>query len=360
VRKQSAGSLAGVAFFIKYLTNMTKFLCVGLFFFTLTSNAQYRNLVFQGGGVRGIAYAGAVQVLEQKNIIPQIENIGGTSAGSIIGLMLCLGYSSSEIYTIMIDLNIQHFNDGAGGIFGKYERTKKKFGLHKGDTFADWLENLVKQKTGIPLLNFYQLDSLRKTNSSFKSFYCVGTNLTKQRAEIFSLATTPNMPIKTAVRISSSIPFFYEPILLDSSGKEPVDPIKDYPYQVYVDGGITQNYPIDLFDSCVSGDVPLFCDNIIYNPHTLGFKLEREAQVNKYKTSTELAPYNIKSIKQYTDAFISFSLHSLNNKPGLENEKGRTVYISYGDISAKPRKLSKKEKDILFNNGKEATEDFFK
>jgi hypothetical protein len=74
----------------------------------------------------------------------------------------------------------------------------------------------------------------------------------------------------------------------------------------------------------------------------------------------ELAPYNIKNIKEYTDAFISFSLHSLNNKPGLENEKGRTVYISYGDISAKPRKLSKEEKDILFNNGKEATEAFFK
>ena len=75
----------------------------------LQANAQYKNLVFEGGGTRGIAFAGAAQVLEQKGILQNIEKIGGTSAGSIIGLMLSLGYSASEIYNIMVNLKIQHF-----------------------------------------------------------------------------------------------------------------------------------------------------------------------------------------------------------------------------------------------------------
>lgn len=334
-------------------------LCILLFFVSTHLHAQYKNLVFEGGGVRGIAFAGATEVLEQKNILQGIEKIGGTSAGSIIGMMLCLGYSASEIHTIMLNLKIQEFNDGRGGVFGKYKRARNEFGIHKGDTFAKWIENLVEQKTGNPGLTFFQLDSLRKTNKVFKSFYCVGTNLSKQRAEVFSTGTTPNLPIKTAVRISSSIPFFYEPVLLDSSGIEPTKIIKGYNYQLYVDGGISENFPINLFDSCKAGGQALFCDSdIVYNPLTLGFKLEREAQIKQFKNSDTLAGFTIKNFKEYTQAFINFAMQSLNNKPNLENEKDRTVYISYGNISAVPRKMSVKQKQQLFENGQNATTEF--
>ena len=327
-------------------------------FIALQAKAQYKNLVFEGGGTRGIAFAGAAQVLEQKGILQNIEKIGGTSAGSIIGLMLSLGYSASEIYKIMVNLKIQHFNDGKGGIFGKYKRAKNKFGIHKGDAFANWLDSLVMQKTGNPLCTFYQLDSLRKNNKNFKDFYCTGTNLSMQRAEIFSLATTPHMPLKTAVRISSSIPFFYEPVLLDSAGKQPVKPIAGYNYQVYVDGGVTQNYPINIFDSCIYGGMPLFCDSIIHNKQTLGFKLDRNEQVKYFSSSLGIAPYKIKNFKDYAGSFVNYIMESMNRKPDLENEKGRTVYIGYGNILSQPRKMSLKEKKELFESGKNATLNF--
>ncbi len=44
---------------------------------------QFRNLVFEGGGVKGIAYVGAIKVLEEKGIMPNIVRVGGTSAGAI-------------------------------------------------------------------------------------------------------------------------------------------------------------------------------------------------------------------------------------------------------------------------------------
>ncbi len=54
---------------------------------------QFRNLIFEGGGVKGVAYLGALGVLEEKGILPQIERIGGTSAGAIIGLLIGLNFS---------------------------------------------------------------------------------------------------------------------------------------------------------------------------------------------------------------------------------------------------------------------------
>tara|TARA_Y100000815_G_scaffold226384_1_gene214278 strand:+ start:231 stop:413 length:183 start_codon:yes stop_codon:yes gene_type:complete len=43
----------------------------------------FRNLVFEGGGVKGIAYSGALAVLEERGILPQIRRVGGASAGAI-------------------------------------------------------------------------------------------------------------------------------------------------------------------------------------------------------------------------------------------------------------------------------------
>ena len=42
--------------------------------------AQFRNLVFEGGGVKGIAYVGAMQVMDQRGFLQDIRRVGGTSA----------------------------------------------------------------------------------------------------------------------------------------------------------------------------------------------------------------------------------------------------------------------------------------
>ena len=64
-----------------------------------THDYPYKNLVFEGGGVKGVAYGGVFEVLEQKQITPQIEPtlIGaGTSAGAITATMMSLNYSAEE------------------------------------------------------------------------------------------------------------------------------------------------------------------------------------------------------------------------------------------------------------------------
>ena len=63
--------------------------------------SQFRNLVFEGGGVKGIAYAGAVAVLEDKEILPDIRRVAGTSAGAITAVLLALGASPQSVRRIV-------------------------------------------------------------------------------------------------------------------------------------------------------------------------------------------------------------------------------------------------------------------
>ena len=75
---------------------------------------EYKNLVLEGGGIRGLAYAGVFSVLEEKGILQTIEKVAGTSAGSIAGMMVSIGYNATEIDSVMMELPLQKFNDGKG------------------------------------------------------------------------------------------------------------------------------------------------------------------------------------------------------------------------------------------------------
>ena len=55
-------------------------------------------IALAGGGIRGIAHAGVLKALEEKNI--KIDAIGGTSAGSIVATLYAMGYKPYYIYIL--------------------------------------------------------------------------------------------------------------------------------------------------------------------------------------------------------------------------------------------------------------------
>ena len=321
---------------------------------------SYKNLVFEGGGIRGLAYPGALQVLEQKGIIKNIERVAGTSAGAITALMVGLGYNSHEIDSIIYTLKIQQFNDGKS-ITGKIRRIKKEYGIFKGDKFEKWLGELIRNKTGNTNTTFLQLHQLHLNNNNFKDVYCTGTNITLQKLSIFSWANTPPMQIKTAVHISGCIPVYFKAVAIDSMWNEVSVKKSKNKYDLYVDGGFINNYPINIFDTCVHGGDPFECNDVIYNYQTLGLKLERQEQIQQFENGfTDVAPYSISSLNDYLMAINNLLQETLGRKThDLKNEKGRTIYISYGNIFGKPRKVSETEKKDLFENGVNAAEKFF-
>ncbi len=321
---------------------------------------DYKNLVLEGGGIRGLAYSGALEVLEQKGILHNIDRVAGSSAGAIAGLMVSLGYNSCEIDSVLQTLKIQEFNDGKFFI-GKIRRIRKEYGFYKGDRFEAWLKQLIQLKTGDANTTFEALHQLHITNKNFKEFYCTGTNITLQRLETFSQQTRPHMKLSTAVRISGCIPFYFKPVPIDDSGKEVAIFDTLSKYNLFVDGGMLCNYPINMFDSSLDGSDPLTSEKLIYNPQTLGLKLERGDQIDEFdKDKTDIAPYQINSMKKYTSAVMNLMMETMNRKStDLKNEKGRTIYISYGDFSGKLRKVSLKEKKLLHDNGSIAANKFF-
>lgn len=323
---------------------------------------EYKNLVLEGGGIRGIAYAGVLNVLEQKSILQNIEKVGGSSVGSIAAMMICIGYSADEIDSIMMDLPLQKFNDGKGGLVGKYKRLRNDYGIFKGKVFERWLEDLVEEKTGNRHFSFATLHHLQLTNKRYKDLYCTATNLSRQQLEIFSYQSTPDMPIALAARISAGIPLYFEPVALDNQFKKikAGDSISFVNY--YVDGGMLSNYPISMFDTCMNNSTnPLLCNTLKFNTQTIGIKLERQQQIDSLKKNSIIIPaYDINKLSEYLSAFSNLLMETLNRKyPNLENERGRTIYVSQGDISPRIKKTSGQDKMRLYENGVKAANDFF-
>ncbi len=56
----------------------------------------FSNLVFEGGGVNGLAYVGAMEVLQAEGILGHIHRVGGTNEGTINATLFALRFSLSE------------------------------------------------------------------------------------------------------------------------------------------------------------------------------------------------------------------------------------------------------------------------
>src|SRR5690349_12072476 len=111
------------------------FVFTWFFFLSLILSAQeknIKNIVFEGAGIRGIAFCGAIQALENKGILPAIEKVGGTSAGAITALCVSLGYSANDITNLLYSTKFSKFNDGRFFLIGGINRFNKYFGWYRG------------------------------------------------------------------------------------------------------------------------------------------------------------------------------------------------------------------------------------
>jgi NTE family protein len=309
----------------------------------------FTNLVLEGGGVRGIAYAGSIRYLEEKGLIKSVTNVGGTSAGAIAALTIALGYSSAEIEDLIYNTRIQKFNDGKFIFVGGVSRLNRNFGWYRGKAFTRWLADIIEKKTGDPDITFGEL----KTRG-FKNLYVTGTSLNTQKLLVFSHETYPDMKIKDAVRISMSIPFYFEAVYIDKNGhvknRREVAPDDD----LVVDGGLTGNYPIAMFDDVQQGRIP----TRVSNPATLGLRIDTPEQIRADSLHQGLAPIPIHRFRHYVAAFYNYVIENLNRNTLTPEDWARTVSISSGTIGPKIRKLSAQEKNLLISNGYNAMKDF--
>ena len=163
------------------------------------------------------------------------------------------------------------------------------------------------------------------------------------------------MRVKDAVRISMSIPLYFEAVFIDTSGNVIKRPKNKNDLDVMVDGGFTGNFPIKIFDS--SRYMPMVSSSagFLINPATLGFRIDREEQIVKDSVSGVLAPMPVGNIREYAGAFYNIIIENLNRQTLSADDWKRTVSISDGRIGPKIRRLSKEEISVLIENGRNAT-----
>lgn len=315
------------------------------------NNYNFKNLVFEGGGVKGIAYGGALTELEQKGILSGIERVAGTSAGAITAVLLAVGYTHEEVSDVVANTNFNDFADDSYGYVRDAKRFLDDFGLHKGDAFRKWIGKLIRVKLGKKDITFKELSESNNT----LDLYLVATNLSDQVSEIFSHTHTPNMELRDAARMSMSIPLYFKCIRY---GKD---------QDIIVDGGVAWNYPVNIFDNKKylsnpeNGESVEYSDaeDYVFNHETLGFRLDSLKEMEFNESNWANVPKNVDGILDYAMALIGF-MHSTANKKHLhENDWNRTVFIDSLDVNTTDFDLSDSKIKDLINSGKQGVINHF-
>lgn len=322
-----------------------------LLVFSLQVHAQphnIRNLVFEGAGIRGIAYAGVIEELEKRDKLQQVTRVGGTSAGAITALMVSIGYSSGEIADIITSTRFNRFNDGRFMFVGGVVRMNKLYGWYRGDRFTDWLADLIERKTGNPDITFEEL-----SQKGYKDLYVTGACLNRQKLLVFSKESYPQMKVKDAVRISMSIPLYFRAVFIDSTGAIYKKPDQAPNLDIVVDGGIIGNFPIALFDQVTTDSAGK--KHRIPDEHTLGVRIDSDPQIQSDAATRELVPLDIRSFKDYISAFYILALENLNRNELTDGDWARTLSISSVGISPRIKRMSNEEKELLVNSGRKCT-----
>jgi len=201
----------------------------------------FENLAFEGGGAKGMAYIGALRVLEESGLYPaHILRVAGTSSGSFFASMVACGATSAELKQLLFDTDlVKLLKDAKWGRFSCAVNLWSDFGFHPGQRLLDFLGELLAERTGSPDVTFGQL--LERCGREL----CVPVaNITRMCAEYCHPKTTPDMPVRLAIGMSMSLPVLMRPYRLVHRMGSPAWDEED----LYTDGGILCNFPLHVFD----------------------------------------------------------------------------------------------------------------
>lgn len=295
----------------------------------------FRNLVLSGGGIWGVAYAGVAHVLEEEGIYGQIQRTAGVSAGAIFATLMSVGYSADDITEIVETTDFSSFEDKPSVL-----RVFTKYGLFKGDAFLEWMRNMIEQSPagdGNPDLTFAEL-----TEATNRELYVFATDLNTQTYKELSVQTVPDYKIAEAVRASMSLPLIFTGWRFPDAKGHP---------NVYCDGGMMNNYPINFFDH-----PPFVPTGDLANPETLGFLfLAPRHNVERPDDGLNFGdlPTYLKALAESILIGVTLSLEVPSNMERTVLTDAHSTGISPINFQAKPEEI-----DVLVELGHASTVDF--
>lgn len=296
--------------------------------------------VFEGGGVKGIGLVGALCFAEaEKNI--RWQNVAGTSAGAIVAALVAGGYTAPEIKEIMFRLDFFLIKDkGFLDYFsypGKIMSLFLEKGIYEGQFIEQFMAGLLKKK-GVEVFGDLKVQGEANPRFAYR-LNVIASDISRGRMlvlpqDIRDYGLDPDrLSVSRAVRMSMSIPVFYEPVPLDYSDGGVLK--RSY----IVDGGILSNFPVWIFDSERDPQWPTF-----------GFRLVDPG---------EEEPRQIHNILDFLYASVATMIEAHDERHIQDANFTRTIAIPTMGVKTTEFEITPERKDMLFQSGYKAASDFF-
>jgi NTE family protein len=273
---------------------------------------EYDTLVIAGGGPKGILALGALQYCYDNNILKNIQTYIGTSIGGIISYLLIIGYTPIEIIVYVCanqsfdklnDFNILSFIRGNGAC---------SFNI-----INEVLEKMTIDKIGF----FPTLQDLK--NKFNKTLILTTYNITDNKIEYLSFENYGNIPSLIALRMTSNIPLVFDKYKYGNS--------------YYIDGGIANNFPIDIAEK--------------YGEKIFGINF-----LNKDNITSEL------NILEYIHQLIFIPMKQINDlkiENSKNNDKIKIYTIDPGNVKVFNFDINSQDKLEMFSDGYQQFRIFF-
>lgn len=284
--------------------------------------SPYTNLVLSGGSTRGISQLGALKQLIRHNLIDfnRLKCVVGVSVGSLIACLIALKFSIDQIWDSIMKKDLVRL------LNVDFNLLVTHYGVETGKNIYKIMEGILTKTTKIHRITFKQLYEFTGVH-----LIVVGSCLTTKGPVYFDHINYPNFVVSVALRISISIPGLFVPVVID--GKK------------YIDGGITDNYPMHLFDKDLDSN-----SNSNSNVNdTIGIVVSNECETN------------FDCLEQYVMAIMNLFLHNfyynLDSKYTKSTINIKKVLKQVNTFNFSVDDITKKE---LFKIGEESTLEFIK
>jgi NTE family protein len=306
------------------------------------------DLVLEGGGVKGIALAGAISVLDERGY--KFHKVAGTSAGSIVGALVAAGTPVKRLRDMMRAVDYSRFQDppllGRLGLPGVAAQVVLHKGWCRGDYVRSWLSEMLQEQKVRTFADLRMDDpgtdtAIRDTQGRNYRFVAMASDLTHGRLARLPwdyprrfLVDPDQTPVVDAVRASMAIPFVFIPARCP-------DHIAGGTAWM-VDGGMLSNFPVDVFDR-TDGAEPRW--------PTFGIKLSArpgEARLNEVRGVVSLSTAMLSTMTGFYDR-----MHI-----DRTDVVARTIFVDTFGVKATDFQLSKGTAERLFESGRMAATTF--
>ncbi len=272
-------------------------------------------LVLSGGGAKGLAHIGALKVIEEAGV--EIDYIGGTSMGAIVGALYASGYSANQLDSIFHQVNFDLLlQDGiprsAKTFYEKEEAEKYALTLPFDDFKVSFPSGLSKGQNIYNLISrlTLHLGNVRDFSELPIPFFAVASNIETGEQVILDKGS-----LAKAVSASGAIPSVFSPVKIDE--------------MILTDGGVTNNYPVEeLRKRGVDVIIGVDVQDTLMDRENLKSAFDILTQVSNFRTIRDM-----EKKKKLTDIYIKpeiskFSMFSF--------DKGEEI-IESGAVAAREK-----------------------